>query len=255
LAVDEGEIMKIVKIPYSESVNGVRLGPDKIVEKLKDIYSNEDGKVPDFEIDKVEISSDAHKKIYEKVLKEKDCIVLGGDHSITYPCFKAFASKYKNPGLLVFDSHPDCANPKTPYDFVGKLVEEGLLKTDNIVIVGLSNIMPQERKFLEKNKIDSFLMKDIFGNIENICDGVMELVNHFDGLYLSIDIDVLDPAFAPGTGTISPGGMTSRELIYFVQRLKKLKNLRMVDIVEVNPDKDVNDMTSILAAKLIFELS
>ena len=72
---------------------------------------------------------------------------------------------------------------------------------------------------------------------------------------MSIDIDVLDPAYAPGVGFAEPGGFSSRELIYLVQRFKKLKNLKKVDIVEVNLDKDVNDMTVKMVAKLIWELT
>ena len=82
---------------------------------------------------------------------------------------------------------------------------------------------------------------------------VMEKARKFENLYISLDIDSVDPAFAPGTGCIEPGGLASRELIYFIQRLKLLKNLRMMDIVEVNPKIDVNNMTSKLAAKVIGE--
>ena len=98
-------------------------------------------------------------------------------------------------------------------------------------------------------------MKNIsMEGIRNICDAVMESAKDFDGLYISIDIDSVDPAFAPGTGYPEPAGLSSRELLYFIHRLKKLKNLKAVDIVEVNPEKDLNDITSRLAAKLCVEL-
>ena len=89
--------------------------------------------------------------------------------------------------------------------------------------------------------------------IHEISESVMAAAKDFEALYVSIDIDVLDPAFAPGTGCTEPAGLTSRELIYFVQRLKLLKNLKIVDIVEINPKKDVNNMTSKLGAKIIAE--
>ena len=97
-------------------------------------------------------------------------------------------------------------------------------------------------------------MKNIsIEGIRNICDALMESAKNFDGLYVSFDIDAVDPAFAPGTGYPEPGGLTSRELFYFVHRLKNLKNLKAFDIVEVNPEKDINDITSRLAAKLCVE--
>ena len=97
-------------------------------------------------------------------------------------------------------------------------------------------------------------MKQIFEHgIKNVVDAVTEKVASWTAVYLSIDIDACDPSFAPGTGHREPGGLSSRELIYFIQRLNKLK-LGMIDIVEVNPSMDVANMTSKLAAKLMTEL-
>ena len=88
-----------------------------------------------------------------------------------------------------------------------------------------------------------------------VCDAIMAAAKDFGALYLSIDIDSVDAAFAPGTGYPEPGGLTSRELLYFIQRIKLLKNLKASDIVEVNPEKDVNGITSKLAAKIVVELA
>ena len=88
---------------------------------------------------------------------------------------------------------------------------------------------------------------------EFVCDSVMEDVREFDGLYLSIDIDVLDPAFSPGTGYLEVGGMSLNQLLYFLRRIKKMKNLRRIDLVEINPEKDRDDLT-INAGKKIIEL-
>ena len=74
-------------------------------------------------------------------------------------------------------------------------------------------------------------------------------------VYISLDIDVVDPAFAPGTGYPEPAGLTSRQLFYMLHRLKNLKNINIIDIVEVNPKKDINNMTSKLAAKILAELN
>ena len=96
-------------------------------------------------------------------------------------------------------------------------------------------------------------MDKIFGNIEDVCDTIMENVRNCDGLYISIDIDVIDPAFAPGTGYPEPGGLSSQEILYFIRRLKLLKNFRRIDLVEICPQKDVNEMTVRLGARIICE--
>jgi agmatinase len=83
----------------------------------------------------------------------------------------------------------------------------------------------------------------------------MSVARQWPKAYLSIDIDVLDPAFAPGTGYAEPGGLTTREMVYMLQRLKLLRNIGMADLVEVNPEKDIQGMTAKAASKLIIELS
>ena len=82
----------------------------------------------------------------------------------------------------------------------------------------------------------------------------METACTWQATYLSIDIDVVDAAVAPGTGYPEPGGISARELISSVQRIKRLKNLQRIDIVEVNPEKDVQDLTVKLAAKVLKEM-
>ena len=83
----------------------------------------------------------------------------------------------------------------------------------------------------------------------------MAAAKNFSHLYISIDIDAVDPAFAPGTGYPEPAGLTSRQLLHMLHRLKNLKNINIIDIVEVNPKKDINNMTSKLAAKILVELN
>ena len=186
-------------------------------------------------------------------------ILVGGDHSMTYSAFKAFSKKHANPGFLVFDAHLDCENdfsPPTHEDYLRVLIEENHLKKENVVVVGLRNIHSNELEFSKKNKLKTFSISEIYqeGRHE-IADSFMSVARKFDALYVSVDIDVLDPAFAPGTGYTEPGGLTTRELIYFIQRLKNLKNIQMWDLVEVNPEKDVNNLTVMVAAKLIVEMS
>lgn len=260
--------MKIIKIPFSKGglgkTAGCELAPDRIVEKMKEFYLNETGFKPDFQIDDVKVDQEnideTNKSIFEKIKSTSaKSILLGGDHSITYAAFKAAAARNPGCGLVIFDAHPDCESdmsPPTHEDFVNVLVKERIVPSDRLIIIGVRNWDGPEREFLEKNKIKFFSMKYLAMNdMSEIIDGITETVREWPSFYLSIDIDVADPAFAPGTGHAEPGGLTSRELIYFIQRIKLLKNWQFADIVEVNPEKDANELTSKLAAKLVFELS
>ncbi|MFH1455870.1 MAG: arginase family protein [archaeon] len=253
----------IVKIKSSQGAmhkQGSDEAPDKIVECLKQIYANENGWIINEEIKEIEINKNNIEETndnIEQFSEKHDAIFLGGDHSITYPLFKGFAKRNKNAGLVIFDAHPDCVNnftPPTHEDFVKVLVAEGIVQPQNIILVGLRNWHRKEIEFLKEKKIKYFTMKQLFNDLNEVGSSIMELAREFESLYLSIDIDVIDPAFAPGTGHCEPGGLTSREFLSFIQRFKLLKNLKSVDIVEVNPSKDVNDMTSKLAAKIINEL-
>ncbi len=252
--------MKIVKVSSSLgglTKKGSEKAPDLIVKEIKNFFLNEDGSSAQFDIENVDVDMQDIEETNRRIALKEGDIFIGGDHSITYPCFSNFAKKFKNPGLIVFDSHPDCVNdfkPPTHEDYLRVLIKEGTLKKENVILVGIRDWDKSEFYFLKDNKIKFFTLKQLFNDVENICDIVMELAREFDGLYLSLDVDVVDPSMAPGTGHLEPGGLTSREFIYFIQRLKLLKNLKRVDLVEVDPDKDINNITVRLAAKIVAEL-
>ncbi|MEK6886419.1 MAG: arginase family protein [Nanoarchaeota archaeon] len=259
--------MKVIKIPFGGGGlgrgNGAKDAPDKIQEQLHDLQANEFGLKPKFEFEEIEVDNfnieTSHNNIYKKILTlNEKCLILGGDHSISYPCFKAFSSKHKNAGIVIFDAHPDLMDKigvDSQEDWLRSLISEGIIKKENAIIIGVRNSDKIETDFANKNKLSIYCMKNIFEHkIENVCEAVMEKIRKWDSVYMSIDIDAVDPAFAPGTGYREPGGLSSRELIYFIQRLNKLDNIKMIDIVEVNPSLDVADLTSKLAAKLMTEL-
>lgn len=181
--------------------------------------------------------------------KEK-VIFLGGDHSISYSVGRAFQQVFPDCFLIVFDAHADCMpagkNP-TNKQWLRSLVESGW-KSGDIILLGLRKIENEERQFLEKNKIRSYEMRNI-DNKEDICDLIME-ASQGKNLYLSIDIDVVDPAFAPGTLELEPGGFSSSEILYFARRLARMKNLKAVDIVEVFED---DRLTVKLASRILQE--
>ncbi len=245
--------MKILQAPTSQGSlgknKGCELAPTAIIKEIKNKIETEIVPVDNSNIETTQ------ENIFKAVDNEKGrCILLGGDHSITQAGFKAFSKHCKKPGLLMFDAHPDCMNnfKTTHEDFINVLISEGILDPGRLVQVGVRAGTKQELDFLKEHNVRVYFMNQI-NNAEYLCDEIMEYFRDCDGLYVTVDIDVLDPSQAPGTGYLEPGGLTTRELFYFLARLKKLKQFKMIDIAEVNPEKDVNGITVRTAARIVQE--
>ncbi len=259
------QIIRVKGINSMGKTNGCELTPPKILEALDEIGTNEKGKLINkklLDLEEIHVNNnnveEANQLIYKnskKAFETQDkTLFIGGDHSISYSLVKGFKETYNKGNLIVFDAHADCIKPgkePTHEEWLRKIIEEGF-PPQNIVLIGVRNIWPEEKKFLSENKIQFIEMKQVNEDIDGVCDMVMEKVRE-KGFYISIDIDVIDPAFAPGTRYQEPGGMTSRQLIYFLQRLTLLKNFRGADIVEINPDIEER-ITIKLGAKILSEL-
>jgi agmatinase len=261
--------MLIVKVPLLNALGrtkGCEKAPALVINALKEIYTNEYGKEPQFKTEEIKVNNSNIKESIETIQmkaseifeKNQPVIFIGGDHTITYPLMRAFSDYFKNKktGIVIFDAHADCVNntpEPTHEDWLRTLIEKGF-NPNNVILIGARNIDKTELDFLMKNPINIFPMKELFDNIRRSCDLIMEATRKFDSVYISIDIDVIDPAFAPGTGYLESGGLTSREFIYLIQRLKRLNNLKAFDIIEINPDQDLNNQTVRLGAKILGEL-
>ena len=266
--------MFIAKVPGINGLGktkGCEKAGNAILNSLKEIYSNEQGRPIDTRLlDLEEIHLDngnleetnklIYKNAFEAFEEKPKTIFLGGDHSISFSLTKAFMDNCKKQGkepcLIVFDAHPDCMEPigkePTHEEWLRALIESGF-PPENILLVGVRNSDPKEIEFLSKNKIKKITLNQLLEDIRDTCDAIMEFSNGKD-LYLSLDIDVIDPAFAPATGYKEPGGLTSRQFIYLIQRINKIKSLRAIDLVEINPEKDENRITVKLGAKILSEL-
>ena len=265
--------MLIVKVPGINGLGktkGCEKAGNVILKNLKEIHSNEQGIPIDVKLlDLEEIHLDnfnlelTNNLIYKNSLKifeiQPKTVFLGGDHSISYSTGKAFfdycESQGKKSCLIVFDAHADLMPPMkepTHEEWLRKLIEEGF-PTEDILLVGVRNMWKDELIFLKKNNIRTISMNQLLDNLQETCDIIMEFSNNKE-LYVSVDVDIIDPVFAPGTGYIEPGGLTSREFIYLIQRINKIKNLKAVDIVEINPKKDREGLTVKLGAKILAEL-
>lgn len=175
-------------------------------------------------------------------------LVLGGDHAITYPVMRAIHNAFGPVNVLHFDAHPDLyddfeGNPYSHASPLARILEKGLVK--RVVQVGIRTLSGHLRDQVERFGVEAHEMKDL---------DITSVGQDFDGpVYISFDIDALDPAFAPGVSHHEPGGLSTRDALGIIQRLPN--PIVGADIVEYNPARDINDMTAMVAAKLLKEIA
>ncbi|MEB7463093.1 agmatinase [Staphylococcus succinus] len=187
-------------------------------------------------------------------------IMMGGDHSITLGHLRAFAKKYGPVSLVHFDSHSD-----TWEDYFGekyvhgtpfrRAVEEGLVDTKKSIQVGIRGPLygPEDIQNARDLGYQVIPMREARElGIENVIDKIHKRVGD-NPVFVSFDIDFLDPAYAPGTGTPEVGGPTSFEALEYVRKLDGL-NIKGFDLVEVLPTYDSNEITAVAASSVIFEM-
>src|SRR3954471_24873185 len=274
----------IVGAPFDDAVShrpGARFGPRAIREAqytTGSIHSLQLGVEP-FEVLTVVDAGDAnivpswidraHALIYRKVREVAATgaipIVLGGDHSITWPSATAIAElrRPKSIGIVHFDAHADTANDDwgvlaghgTP---MRRLIESGAVAGRNFVQVGLRGYWPPADVFtwMREQQMRTHFMQEIWerGAAAVMRDVIAEAQDGTDGIYLSVDIDVLDPGFAPGTGTPEPGGMAPVDLLRIVRQIALETNLVAMDVVEVSPPYDHADLTVNNAHRCVWEV-
>jgi len=263
---DSEPVATIFGVPFDATHSykpGCRFGPDAI----RDSFNNIEIFHPELKIDLEAVNIEdlgntrhtvvasemidmVRKITTELVARQRQLFILGGEHSITYGTYTSFP---KETGYVVFDAHYDLrdefADIKLSHaSYLRRIVEER--GPENILHVGARAFVKEELEFLTKNKIKTISDREIR-------DGkgprlLKDHVSTFATLYSSFDLDVLDPAYAPGVGNPEAAGITSRELFDMVYSLENTK-VSGVDIVELNPYHD-NGATASLAAKLISTL-
>lgn len=172
---------------------------------------------------------------------------IGGDHSVTYPILKAVAAAHGSVNVLHIDAHPDLYeyyegdrySHACPF---ARALEDGLIKS--LVQVGIRCWDPDSRAFAEKHGVKVLRPDEI--------DGVPQSV--FSGpLYLTIDLDGLDPAYAPGVSHPEPGGLSTLDVLKLIRRIKG--PLIGADIVELNPERDIQMTTARVVVRLVKEIA
>jgi len=256
-------VATIFGVPFDSTHSykpGSRFGPDAI----RDAFNNIEIFQPEFGVDlEAEAISDLgntkHTVVAAEMLQmvkgitselkkqDKQIIILGGEHLITLGSFTCFP---KDTGYVVFDAHYDLrdqyADIKLSHAaYLRRIVEER--GSDNIVHVGARAFVKEELAFLKEHNIATVSDKEIRnGNGPKL---LKDITSTFDRVYLSVDLDVLDPAFAPGVGNPEAVGISSRELYDLITTLQN-KKIVAADVVELNPTYD-NGSTAAMAAKMI----
>lgn len=204
---------------------------------------------------------------YESVAKEMEVftdndvipVVIGGDHSVTVPQLRALAKKHGPVALVHFDAHLDTTDSYygkkythgTPFS---RAFDEGLLIPEKVIQVGMRGTYYGEHSLRESTD-RGFQVISTDEALDMGLDKVIELIHKRTAgskVFVTFDIDVCDPAFAPGTGTMTPGGFTSREAFKLIRGLDGLEFIGF-DVVEVIPDLDPCSITSSLASYVVLE--
>jgi arginase len=218
--------------------NGMEIGVDFTV--------NDDGDLP-----LVEKTHQDDATIINAVLSAlatKDIpIMLGGDHAVTFPILKAMFETYGPVSILHFDAHPDLydnfeGNPRSHASPFARIMEAGLAK--RLVQVGVRTMTLHCRDQAERFGVEVVPMRNFLPAAVPILEGP---------LYISLDLDGIDPSEAPGVAHPEPGGLTAREVFEVIAL--QTASIIGADIVELNPARDRGDVTAILAAKCVREIA
>lgn len=208
----------------------------------------------------IELTMTAITKAASEVLNANTTLVsLGGDHSISLPLLRAHAEKFGPLSLVHIDAHLDTWEEEfegipyshgTPFRYA---LQEGLIREGEYLQIGIRGPVSHEYDYAEAAELGAhtITIHEVFE--KGIPEILKEIHRRMQGpVYVSIDIDSADPAYAPGTGTPEVGGLTSYQLLQLVRGLHGL-NLVGLDLVEVSPPYDLSDITAVLASNIVFE--
>jgi agmatinase len=194
---------------------------------------------------------DLYQLIFDLVSDNKIPIIIGGDHSITTVALQAIGNALGEIGLLYFDAHPDFVSSTRNY--YGSILTDSTQSLDfkKSMLIGIRAAEPEEMENAAKVGLEIITPMDIAeAGVLKIAERLKSRMS--DKKYVSIDLDCLDPAFAPGVSVPTPGGLSSVDLIYLLKQAVG-SGIVGIDIVELSPDFDVNNITAYLAARILLE--
>ena len=263
---DDAEFV-IVGIPDESQSHALRKGTEEAPFKIRQIsnlrdsferdgkislgrpFQGSEKKVHDFG----NIKREQIENIYDKIsASSKIPISLGGDHSISRQIINVMAKRHGKISLVYFDAHPDFVSSTTNY--YGSVINDVLsnIEIDSSVEIGIRTPEQEELDNIKKYNLDVITPFDIREQgIKQVTNSVLDRLG--DKVYVSFDMDCVDPAYAPGVSVPVPMGLNSTDAIYLLKEISK-KGIIGMDIMEVCPSFDVKDRTSHLASRIISEV-
>jgi len=260
----QSKVFSLLGVPFDSTTTyqpGARFGPMLIREssynfEKYNLYLDKELEAEFYDLGDVQVVPGNFQKTCQQVqlsikeLLDQGCVpvAMGGDHSISYPIARAL--DIGEASVVHFDAHTDLRD-----DYAGERYSHGTvirriseLKPQNIIQIGIRSSSQEEVQFAREEGLVQFTARDVKKNLDTVLDRLKSL----DGpLYVTVDMDVLDPAYAPSVGTPAPGGLNPMELETLIFSLKN-KNIIGLDVVEVS-SSSVGDITSINAAKVLLD--
>lgn len=259
-------MLKLLGIPFDGN-SSYKTGPAKAPEYIKKMdlsgsanrYSESGleiiANVNYQDLGNIDLAACSSEEAYHKIKSEVSKVInssgklisIGGDHSIAYPTIETHVEKYGKLNVLQFDAHGDLYesydnNPYSHASPFARLLEKGLLAS--LTQVGIRSLNNHQRDQIKKYGVKVIEMREFS------TDFLKDLKSP---LYISLDLDVLDPAYAPGVSHHEPGGLSTRALIDMIAGIEV--DVIGAEIVEYNPDRDINEMTAMVQYKLFKELA
>lgn len=256
----------IIPVPYENTTSympGAKFGAGAIIEastyvELYDeeleaeVYRQGIHTMPPVKIlNRAEDDFDTISECFTHVLLDgKFPVGLGGEHSISFPIYRAFHKQYNNISVLQLDAHSDLRESYEGSVYSHAAVMRRIYELNkSIVQVGVRSQCVEEAQFVKKEKINAFYAHALHRN--GFTDSIIDKLN--DNVYITIDVDFFDPALMPSTGTPEPGGFLWYETLDFLKRVFKRKNVVGFDVVELCPQKGLVH-PDFMTAKLIYKL-
>jgi len=260
----------VIGVPYDGAAcarKGAALGPERIRFWSTHLtpFSEDRTRLGDIRIcDRGDISITDQAQDFDRVRETVAAlpnvpIILGGDHSISIPVFAAQRERFKDQhlGVLWVDAHPDLCDvftgSKLSHACVLRRALEFGIEPQDVCLVGLRSWEDQEIDLIENGGLHVYTAAMVAERgMRSVASSMYSKLSRCDAVHISLDIDCLDPAFAPGTGIPDSGGLTSREVITLIKSLQGLP-LVGLDVVEVSPPIDPSEATVFAALKIIME--
>ncbi|GHT45485.1 agmatinase [Planctomycetales bacterium] len=259
---------QIVPVPYHGTVcflSGTAEGPAAILEVSDQMEHFDEELLTDWTASGIFTQAPIYaaatpelefERIYETVkerkifLEKKNPIFLGGEHSITPPIVRAASERFNNISVLQFDAHADLRESYTGGKYSHASAMRRVLDwTPHLVQIGIRSFSQEEYLAYSGRIAKIITPQQVRNNFESVIEKVLDTLT--DNVYITVDIDVFDPAFAPGTGTPEPNGLDWQQVCGIIRQVCEMKNVVGADVVEVAPLGKNNVVTEFLAARLV----